>query len=84
MNAVTIAIGLACWLIALIFGYRSVKCQDTDGRLKMMRATLGDKKGMICFRFTYVAMPIFIGVMVVTAGVEGYTILEFLQGANQH
>ncbi len=84
MNVVTIAIGLACWLIAIIFGYRSVKCKDTDGRIKVMRAMLGDTKGMICFRFTYIAMPLFIGSMVVIAGYDGYTIAEFLQGANRN
>ena len=77
MNLVTIAIGAACWLIALIFGYRSVKHKDTDGRLKVMRATLGEKRGLIFFRFTYVAMPIFIGSIIISAGMQGYTIVEF-------
>jgi ABC-type uncharacterized transport system YnjBCD permease subunit len=77
MNLLTVALGAFCWTIALIFGYRSVKYKDTDGRLKVMRATLGDSKGMIFFRITYVAMPLFIGTIIVIAGVQGTTISEF-------
>jgi len=83
MNFVTIAIGLACWLVALTFGYRSVKHKETEGRLKVMRATLGDKRGMIFFRITYVVMPLFIGTMIIIAGVDGYTIVQFFQGYQQ-
>lgn len=83
MNLMTIALGAVCWLIALVFGYRSVKYKETDGRLKVMRATLGEKRGVLFFRFTYVAMPLFIGSIIIAAGVQGLTIVEFFMGSQQ-
>ncbi len=80
MNLVTVAVGALCWLIALVFGYRSVKYKETDGRLKVMRATLGDKRGVLFFRFTYVAMPLFVGTIILIAGFQGTTMSEFLSG----
>ncbi|MFC3151535.1 hypothetical protein ACFOEK_10900 [Litoribrevibacter euphylliae] len=80
MNLMTVALGVVCWLIAIVFGYRSVKHKETDGRLKVMRATLGEKRGVIFFRFTYVAMPIFIGSIIIVAGFQGLTIAEFFMG----
>lgn len=84
MNLVTVCVGLLCLLIAGIFGYRSVKCKETDGRLKVMTSMLGDKKGVIFFRFTYVLMPLFIGSIIISAGLDGYTMVEFLSGANRN
>lgn len=81
MNLMTIALGAVCWVIAIVFGYRSVKYKETDGRLKVMRATLGEKRGVLFFRFTYVAMPIFIGSIIMVAGTKGLTIAEFFMGA---
>lgn len=83
MNLSTIALGLACWLIAMVFGYRSVKHKDTDGRLKVMRATLGEKRGVWFFRFTYVLVPIFIGTIIISAGLQGTTISDFFLNPNQ-
>ncbi len=78
MNLVTIGIGLLIFLYGLYTMILRIKSPDKLGKLKAMKDKFGDNTGNILHIIAYTVLPIIFGTILIFAGLNGLSILEFL------
>lgn len=80
MQYTTLALGFAIVFYSLYITYASFKTPSDLIRLKYMRDKFGLRAGTIIHTITYIIVPFIFGCFILSAGVEGLTIQQFITG----
>lgn len=78
MQYTTLALGAAVLLFSVYTLLTSIKSPDELVKLKYMKAKLGLRAGIVVHTIAYVIVPLIFGYFIISAGIDGVTIREFI------
>ena len=78
MDFVTVGLGVAVVLYGLYTLIMRIKPPEKFGKLKAMKDKFGSTAGQTIHVIAYTAMPILFGVIVIIAGINGLSIMQFI------
>ena len=78
MDFLTIGLGVVIILFGLYTSVMRIKFPEKSGKLKAMKDKFGSTSGQTIHTIAYTVMPVLFGIVVIRAGLNGLSIMQFI------